>query len=59
MKKHSTRVRVCSFLLAILTSVLLLEGTVVGMQAGLTATAGLAAPTMAMEMVTVRYSALA
>jgi hypothetical protein len=59
MKKHSTRVRVCSFLLAVLTSMVVLEGTVVGMQAGPAASAGLAAPTMAMEMVTIHYSALA
>lgn len=59
MKKHYTRVRVCSFLFAVLTSLLLLEGTVVGIQAGSGASAGLAAPTMAMEAVTVRYSALA
>ena len=59
MNKHSTRVRVCSFLLAVLTSVLVLEGTVVGMQAGPDASAGLATPTMSMETVTIRYSALA
>lgn len=59
MNKHSTRVRVCSFLLAVLTSVLVLEGTVVGMQAGPDASASLAAPTMSMETVTVHYNALA
>lgn len=59
MNKHSTRARVCSFLLAVLTSVLVLEGTVVGMQAGPAASAGLGAPTMTMETVTVRYSSLA
>jgi hypothetical protein len=56
MKKLSARVRVCSLLLAVLTSALVLGGTVVGMQSGSEFEAG--APTIAMETVTIRPSAV-
>jgi hypothetical protein len=52
MKTTSARVRVISFLLAVLSSALVLGGTVIGMQpdGGFEA----APPTMAMETVTLR-----
>lgn len=56
MKTISVRVRVCSFLLAVLTSAMVLGGTVVGMQPD--GDFELTPPTMAMETVTVRLSAL-
>lgn len=56
MKTRSMRVRVCSFLLAVMTSAIVLGGTVVGMQPG--DDVGLASPTIAMETVTTRPSAL-
>jgi hypothetical protein len=56
MKSTSTKVRVCSFLLAVLSSVLVLGGTVIGMQPD--GSFELTPPTMAMETVTVRSSAV-
>ena len=56
MKTISVRVRVCSFLLAVLTSAMVLGGTVIGMQPD--GDFELTPPTMAMETVTVRLSAL-
>jgi hypothetical protein len=55
MKTTSARVRVISFLLAVLSSALVLGGTVIGMQpdGGFEA----APPTMAMETVTLRPGA--
>jgi hypothetical protein len=47
---------VCSFLLAVLTSAMVLGGTVIGMQPD--GDYELTPPTMAMETVTVRLSAL-
>ena len=56
MKTISTRVRVSSFLLAVLTSAMVLGGTVIGMQPD--GSFELAPPTMAMETVTIRPSAV-
>ena len=52
MKTLSMRVRVCSFLLAVLSSTIVLGGTVIGMQSD--AGSHLTAPTMAMDTVTIR-----
>ena len=56
MKTTSTRVRVFSFLLAVLSSAMVLGGTVIGMQPD--GSFELAPPTMAMETVTIRSSAV-
>lgn len=56
MKATSTRVRVCSLLLAVLTSAMVLGGTVVGMQPD--GSFEPTPPTMAMETVTIRPSAV-
>lgn len=55
MRILSIRERVCSFLLAVMTSIMVLGGTVVGMQPD--GDVGPASPTMAMETVTIRPSA--
>ncbi|MGZ8273380.1 MAG: hypothetical protein ACXWUM_05650 [Burkholderiaceae bacterium] len=54
MKTTSMQVRVCSFLFAVLTSMVVLGGTVIGMQPD----GSFAPPTMAMETVTSRTSAV-
>ena len=56
MKTLSLRVRLSSLLLAVLTSALVLGGTVVGMQPD--GNSSLASPTIAMETVTIRPSAV-
>ena len=56
MKTASKRVRVCSLLLAVLTSAMVLGGTVIGMQPD--GSFEMAPPTMAMETVTTRPSAV-
>jgi hypothetical protein len=56
MKTLSIRVRVCSFLLAVLSSAVVLGGTVIGMQPD--GSFELAAPTMAMNVVTFRPGAV-
>lgn len=56
MKPTSTQVRVLSFLLAVLSSAMVLGGTVIGMQPD--GGFELASPTMAMETVTIRPSAV-
>ena len=56
MKTTSTRVRVSSFLLAVLSSAMVLGGTVIGMQPD--GSFEMAPPTMAMETVTIRSSAV-
>ena len=56
MKPTSTRVRVGSFLLAVLSSAIVLGGTVIGMQPD--GSFELAPPTMALEAVTIRPSAV-
>lgn len=56
MKTTSTRVRVCSFLLAVLSSAMVLGGTVIGMQPD--GSFEPTPPTMAMETVTIRPSAV-
>lgn len=56
MKPTSTRVRVGSFLLAVLSSAIVLGGTVIGMQPD--GSFELAPPTMALETVTIRPSAV-
>jgi hypothetical protein len=57
MNKLSLRARVSSFLLAVLTSSLVLGGTVVGMQGG--SGDAVLTPTMALQMVTYGSSAVA
>lgn len=57
MNTLSLRVRLSSFLLAVLTSALVLGGTVAGMQPD--GHFELASPTVAMETVTIRPSAVA
>lgn len=57
MKTLSTRARVCSFLLAVLSSVTVLGGTVIGMQPD-GSFEPTPPPTMAMETVTIRPSAV-
>lgn len=56
MKTLSLRVRLSSLLLAVLTSALVLGGTVAGMQPD--GSLVLASPTIAMETVTIRPSAV-
>ena len=56
MKPLSIRVRVCSFLLAVLSSAIVLGGTVIGMQPD--GSFELAPPTMAMNVVTFRPGAV-
>jgi hypothetical protein len=55
MKTTSTRVRVCALLLAVLSSTIVLGGTVIGMQPD--GSFELAAPSMALGTVTTRPGA--